>query len=167
MSRCQHGSPWPSPATRLYRRSLPVGFQGYILQTFVRLCEGVNWRMGQMSSSLLLQQCPECLVRLTVIVFVMGGRYPYSCCFVGCCFQDLFNTARSTLVWLPSSFFSIRFFLSEAMGSSLVDVKADEPNDWSTPCLTRCWAYESRGTTAMIKYFDRRTTAAYLLGWLL
>ena len=36
-----------------------------------------------MSSSLLLQQCPVCLVRLTLIVFVMGGRWPYSCCFEG------------------------------------------------------------------------------------
>ena len=27
-----------------------------------------------MSSSLLLQQCPACLVRLTWIVFVMGGN---------------------------------------------------------------------------------------------
>ena len=34
-----------------------------------------------MSSSLLLQQCPACLVRLTWIVFVIGGRWPYSCCF--------------------------------------------------------------------------------------
>ena len=40
-----------------------------------------------MSSSLLLQQCPACLVHLTWIVFVMGGRWPYSCCFVGCCLQ--------------------------------------------------------------------------------
>ena len=38
-----------------------------------------------MSSSLLLQQCPTCLVRLILIDFVMGGRWPYSCCFVGCC----------------------------------------------------------------------------------
>ena len=36
-----------------------------------------------MSLSLLLQQCPACLVHLTLIVFVMGGRRPYSCCFVG------------------------------------------------------------------------------------
>ena len=42
-----------------------------------------------MSSSLLFQQCPACLVRLIWIVFVMGGRWPYSCCFVRCCFQDL------------------------------------------------------------------------------
>ena len=42
-----------------------------------------------MSSSLLLQQCPVCLVRLILLVFMMGGRWPYSCCFVGCCLPDL------------------------------------------------------------------------------
>ena len=31
-----------------------------------------------MSSSLLLQQCPACLVRLTCIVSVMRGKWPYS-----------------------------------------------------------------------------------------
>ena len=36
-----------------------------------------------MSSSLLLQQCSACLVRLAWIVLVMGGRWPYSWCFVG------------------------------------------------------------------------------------
>ena len=36
-----------------------------------------------MSSYLLLQLCPACLVRLTWIVFVMGGRLPYSWCLVG------------------------------------------------------------------------------------
>ena len=44
-----------------------------------------------MSSSLLLQLCPACLVRLTCIVFVMGGRWPYGRWFVGCCRQDLFK----------------------------------------------------------------------------
>ena len=61
-----------------------------------------------MSLSTLLLLCPTCLVRLTWIVFVMGGRWSYSCCFVGCCPQDVFNIARSILVQLPSSFFSIR-----------------------------------------------------------
>ena len=61
-----------------------------------------------MISSLLLQECPACLVRLTLIVFVMGGRWPYSCCFVGYCLQALFKIARSILVQLPSSFFSSR-----------------------------------------------------------
>ena len=50
------------------------------------------------SSSLLLQQGPACLFRLTWIVFVMGGRWPYSWCLVGCCRQDLFSIARSILV---------------------------------------------------------------------
>ena len=51
-----------------------------------------------MSSSLLLQQCPACLVRLTLIVFVMGGNWSYSWCLVGCWHQDLFNIALNILV---------------------------------------------------------------------
>ena len=58
---------------------------------FDRPYGGVHRGTSLMSSSLLLQQCPACLVRLTWIVFVMGGRWPYSCCLVGCCCQDLFN----------------------------------------------------------------------------
>ena len=52
--------------------------------------------MSLMSSSLLLQQCPTCLVCLIWMVLEMG-----------CYFQDLFNIARSILVQFPSSFFSI------------------------------------------------------------
>ena len=59
---------------------------------------GVHRSTSLMSSSLLLQQCPAYLVRLTWIVFVMGGRWPYSWCFVGCYLQDLFNITRSILV---------------------------------------------------------------------
>ena len=65
---------------------------------FARLYVGVHRSTSLMSSSLLLQQCPACLVRLTWIVFVMRGRWPYSWCLVGCCRQDLFNIARSILV---------------------------------------------------------------------
>ena len=65
---------------------------------FARPCVGVHNSTSLMSSSLLLQQCPACLVRLTWIVFVIGGRWPYSWCLVGCCRQDLFNIARSILV---------------------------------------------------------------------
>ena len=60
---------------------------------FARPCEGVHRSTSLMSSSLLLQQCPACLARLILIVFVMGGRWAYSCCFVGCCLQYLFNIA--------------------------------------------------------------------------
>ena len=59
---------------------------------------GVYRSTSLMNSSLLLQQYPACLVRLTWIVFVMGGRWPYSWCFVGCCRQDLFNIALSILM---------------------------------------------------------------------
>ena len=66
---------------------------------FARPYVGVHWSTSLMSSSLLLLQlCPACLVRLTLIVFVMGGRWPYSWCLVGCCRQDLFSIARSILV---------------------------------------------------------------------
>ena len=59
---------------------------------------GVHRSTSLMSLSLLLQQCPACLVRLTWIVFVMRGRWPYSWCSVVCCRQDLFNIARNILV---------------------------------------------------------------------
>ena len=61
-----------------------------------------------MSSFLLLHQCPACLAHLIWMIFEMGGRCPYSCSFVGCCLQDLFNTARCILVQLPSRFLFIR-----------------------------------------------------------
>ena len=65
---------------------------------FARPCVGIHKSASLMSSSLLLQQCPACLVCLTWIVFVIGGRWPYSWCLVGCCCQDLFRIARSILV---------------------------------------------------------------------
>ena len=61
---------------------------------FARPYVGVHRSTSLMSSSLLHQQCPACLVHLTWIVSMMGGRWPYSWCFVGCCHQDLFNIAK-------------------------------------------------------------------------
>ena len=65
---------------------------------FARPCVGVHKGTSLMSSFLLLQQCSACLVRLTWIVFEIGGRWPYSWCLVGCCRQDMFQIARSILV---------------------------------------------------------------------
>ena len=121
MSCHQHGSPWPSPTTPLSRPSLSIGFQSYppvsvksccmkVLArrpAFCRPCEEVHRNTSLMSSSLILQQCPACVVLLTWAVFVMGIKWPYSSCFVGCYLQDSFNIARSNLVQLPSSFFSM------------------------------------------------------------
>ena len=90
----------PDRSSRLY----PVSAQScciYVLggrPAFARPFEEVLMILLLTSSSLLLQQCLACLVRLTLIVFVMGGRRPNSCCFVGCCLQDLFNAAHSFLV---------------------------------------------------------------------
>ena len=64
---------------------------------FALLYVGVHRNTSLMSSSLLLQQCPACLVRLTWIFFVMGGRWPYSWPLVGCCRQDLFKLLTAFL----------------------------------------------------------------------
>ena len=96
MSCLQHGYPWPSLATSPYYSSPPAGLQGYIVcphivagrPAFARPYVAVHRSTSLMSSSLLLQLCPACLVRLTCIVFVMGGKCPYSWCLLGCCRQD-------------------------------------------------------------------------------
>ena len=105
-------------AIRLQLLSLPAGLIDYILCPYravldklllvgQHLCEGVHRRKSLMSSSLLLPQCTACLVSLIWMVLVMRGKCPYSFCFVGCCFQDLFNMAHSILMHFPSSLFSI------------------------------------------------------------
>ena len=43
------------------------------------------------------------------IVLEIGGKWPYNCCFVGCCFQDSFNIAHCILVQFLSRFSSINF----------------------------------------------------------
>ena len=65
---------------------------------FARPCVGVHKSTSLISPFPLLQQCTACLVRLTWIVFVIGGRWLYSWCLVGCYRQDLFKIARSILV---------------------------------------------------------------------
>ena len=111
MSCRQHGYPWPSlstfpiihrlwqvfrAASRIFTELLFVcsSWSSYLARLYV----GVHRSTSLMSSSLLLQQCPACLVRLTWIVFVIGGRWPYSWCLVGCCRQDLFNIVCNILV---------------------------------------------------------------------
>ena len=83
MSCRLHGYPWPSLATSPYRSSPLAGLQCYILYPYrAAVCMFklvVLLLLGHicgslMSSSLLLQQCPACLVRLTWIVFVMEVR---------------------------------------------------------------------------------------------
>ena len=103
MSCHQHRYPWSSFATSPYRPLLSAGLLSYIPYLhWVAVCrfELVVLPLlvhvkGFTRVHLLLQLCPACLVRLILIIFVMGGRWCYSCCFVGCCLQDLFNITRS------------------------------------------------------------------------
>ena len=69
---------------------------------------GVHNRTLFISSSLFLQKC---ITGLIWIVLKIGGKWPHSCCFVGCFFQDLFKTVHIILKWLQSFCFirEIRF----------------------------------------------------------
>ena len=62
-----------------------------------------------MNSFLLHQQCTACLACFSWMVFEMRGKWPNSCCFVGCYCQDLFKRISSIFVYFPSSFFSMCF----------------------------------------------------------
>ena len=92
-------SPLP---TSLYDPSLLAVLRNYI-QFLNRadvnklLLVGLHWNVYT-RTSLLLQQCPACFVPLASMFLEMGGKWPYRCCFVGCCFQGLFNISHSILV---------------------------------------------------------------------
>ena len=77
--------------------------------TLAHQCEGVDIKTLLMSSFLFLQEYPVCFICLIWIVLEMEGKCLYSCCFMGCCYQDLFNIACSIFVQFSSSFFSIHF----------------------------------------------------------
>ena len=74
---------------------------------FDRLYVGIPRSTSLMSLSLLLQQCPACLVRLAWIVFVMEGRWQYSWCLVGCCRQDFCSYIRVIYVYVSSVLLSL------------------------------------------------------------
>ena len=59
---------------------------------------------------LLQKQCPANLHLFFPTVLDIRGKFSYSSFMVECCFHDLFNTALSILVYVPSSFF-ISFFV--------------------------------------------------------
>ena len=63
-----------------------------------------------MSLSLLLRQRSSCLVRLTSIVFELRGKWPYSCCFKGCCVQDLFLNIQNKTIKLPEAIVTKEIF---------------------------------------------------------
>ena len=74
---------------------------------FARPCVGIHKSTSLMSSSLLLQQCPACLVRLTWTVFVIGGRWPYSWYLVGSQVQSY--VFWSFCLWSGCSIYALSF----------------------------------------------------------
>ena len=110
-----HRFPWLSLAICSYHPLLWQVFQTTSCVRTELLLVGSCWSAKNSTSMWggrlenLLQQCPACLVRFILMVLVIGVKWPYSCCFVRCCFQDLFNIAQNILVQFPSSFFSICF----------------------------------------------------------
>ena len=51
----------------------------------------------------------SCMSCSSYLVLDIGRRWPYNCCFVKCCFQDLFCITYSILVQFLSSFCSVHF----------------------------------------------------------
>ena len=85
-----------------------------------------------MSLSLFLQHHPTCLVWFIWMVLEIGGRWPYNCCLVGCCFQNLFSIACGILVLFLSSFFSICFINVQVVHSY---GRIDTTAAWKKSCF--------------------------------
>ena len=102
-------------------------------------CVVVHKRTLMMTLSFLCQQCSACLVCHTLIVSKTVGKWPYKCCFVGYCFQDLFKTVYGILVNLSSSFFCKYF----------IRVRAMQPYS-STDMTTDYFALQRSGSQTMM-----------------
>ena len=96
MLQCLHGFPWLSLVIHPYHLSLLEHLLDYILCSYrAVMCKFLlvsqHWNnreqrpIGEyhMSLSLLLQQCPTCLVHLIWMVLEIRGRWPCICCFMG------------------------------------------------------------------------------------
>ena len=132
---------------------------------FARPCVGIHKSTSLMSSSLLLQQCPACLVRLTWIVFVIGVRWPYSWCLVGCCCQDLFRIARSdisTLEGTPLKLVDKFTYLGSSVESTEKDIETRLTKAWTAiNRLSTIW--KSDLTDKMKRSFFQAAVTSILL----
>ena len=114
---------------------------------FARPCVGIHKSTSLMSSSLLLQQYPACLVRLTWIVFVIGGRWPYSWCLVGCCCQDLFRIEGTPLKLVDKFTY---------LGSSVESTEKDIETR-----LTKAWTAINRLSTIWKSYLTDKMKRSF------
>ena len=123
LSHCLHRFPWLSPTIHLYYSLLPVGLLDCILCPYRAVVDKFE---------LVTQHLPICVKRsrgacrlwvhsyfsssVQDVLFVlfgwsfeMRGWWPYSSCFVECCFQSLFIIACSILMQYPFNFLIICF----------------------------------------------------------
>ena len=118
-----HRFPWLSLAIHPYHLLLPAGLPDNILCPYRAVVSKFwlviqHWHIhvkGFIGESYLWVH-PFFSSSVLHMLFVLfgwfldiGDRWPYNCCFMRCCFQDLFNIAHGILVQFLSSFFSIRF----------------------------------------------------------
>ena len=86
------------------------------------------WRGPQKNVTyklILASPVVSCMACLIWMVLEMEGKWLYICCFVGCCFQDLFYIACSIFMQFPSGFFFICFDSVHVVHSySSIDITA-------------------------------------------
>ena len=119
MSCLPHGFPWFPSHVSIVHRFRQVLQATSCVRTEMLLISS-SWTSKACSSMWrgpkeniayeLVLTSPACLVCRTWMVLEMGGRWLYTCCFEGRCFQDLFIAVCSILLQFLSSFFSLYAF---------------------------------------------------------
>ena len=101
---------------RLYHLSLPAGLLDYtqcpyrtVVGKFLLVSQHLHLRVKRSIGEHHLWVHPYFSSSLIWMVLEMGGWCWYSCYFVVCYFQDLFNIAPRILVQFPFIFFFLRF----------------------------------------------------------
>ena len=163
-------------ATRPYHPSLSVGLPYYIMYQYRAVVD----RFSLVALSLLVcvkgplefiaykfaltYKGPACLVRLIWIVFEKDCRCLYSCCFVGCCLQELFNTTRSILVQFPSSFLYIGFVSVHVVHPyRSIDTTADWKKKLRFILSFRSDFYMKNSLSIVVQAFASRALMSFLI----
>ena len=127
---------------------------------------GVHRSTSLTISSLLLQQCPACLVRLACIVFVIGGRWPYSWRLVGyCCQEFMFFNQKGDISTLDGNSLKLvdKFtYLGSSVSSTEKDIDTRLSKAWTAiDRLSIIW--KSNLTDKMKRSFFQAAIVSILL----
>ena len=102
------------------KRSLSTGWLEYFDALKPKCLHKIRWSLSQKNSMRFplfrtsLKHFISFLLWLQRFLFfdclrIASTEYTYVCCFVGCCFQDLFKITGSILEYFSFNFFSMRF----------------------------------------------------------